>query len=204
MVRPECDAATLRRILSLEFRDLVTVTLMLRKPRVTTDTWLYVHDEDLVFARIHEPKNWSPDMVPGADVTSVVCECFCTNGDATWRRSDTEIAESAIAGLADTLGFIRRDEVLDWCVVRTRHAYPVYDLEYREKTTAALDFLARFPGIHVVGRGGAFRYNNADHSIEMGQLLAKTLLGEAKDHMSVNTEQAYLEEIRRTFASARR
>ncbi len=48
----------------------------------------------------------------------------------------------------------------------------------------------------MVGRGGAFRYNNADHSIEMGLLLGRRLLGHDMDHMAVNTEMEYHEEVR--------
>jgi protoporphyrinogen oxidase len=112
--------------------------------------------------------------------------------------TDEELSERTIADLVDILGFIRREEVIDTCVIRTRFAYPVYDLEYRGKVDMLYDFVHQHPGLHVVGRGGTFRYNNADHSIEMGRLLAKKLLGEATDHISVNTEKAYHEEIRRT------
>ncbi|MHC5064737.1 MAG: hypothetical protein ACYTG5_12275, partial [Planctomycetota bacterium] len=56
-------------------------------------------------------------------------------------------------------------------------------------------------GLHMVGRGGTFRYNNADHSVEMGQLLAKKLLGDDLDHMSVNTKEEYHEEIHQVLAS---
>lgn len=68
---------------------------------------------------------------------------------------------------------------------------------------ANLSALGRFwpgytvmPGVHVVGRGGSFRYNNADHSIEMGLLLGRRLLGFNVDLLAVNTEQEYQEEIR--------
>lgn len=203
MVSPAAPQAVLDASSTLRFRDLITVTVMLRKKQVTPDTWLYVHDEDLIFARLHEPKNWSPAMVPGEEFTSVVCECFCSKDEPIWARPDGEISDRVIADLSDRLGFITRDEVIDTAVVRTRFAYPVYDLDYRPKIDQVYGFLNAHEGIHIVGRGGTFRYNNADHSIEMGQLLAKKLLGASDDHMSVNTEAAYHEEIRRTQASVR-
>jgi len=88
-------------------------------------------------------------------------------------------------------------------VIRTRCAYPVYDLDYRENVDKLYAFVHGHPGLHVVGRGGTFRYNNADHSVEMGRLLGKRLLGEATDHISVNTEKEYHEEIRRTLGRKR-
>jgi len=80
-------------------------------------------------------------------------------------------------------------------VIRTRHAYPIYDLDYARKIGVIQDFIKSHDGIYVVGRGDTFRYNNADHSIEMGLLLGRKLLGDDADYMAVNTEQEYHEEI---------
>ena len=201
MIEPAAPQEVIDAARSLRFRDLITVTVMLKKRQVTADTWLYVHDEDLIFARLHEPKNWSPDMVPSDEYTSVVCECFCSKDDPIWQKSDEELGQRVVEDLANRLEFITEDEVVDVCVIRTVYAYPVYDLEYRPKVQKIYEFVNRHVGLHMVGRGGTFRYNNADHSVEMGQLLAKKLLGENTDHMSVNTEQEYHEEIRQVMAS---
>jgi protoporphyrinogen oxidase len=181
---------------SLEFRDLITVNLKIRKQRVSDDTWLYVQDERVAFGRLHEPKNWSRAMVPDDEHTSLVLECFCSAGDSLWRLNDDQIAEVCITDLAEKLHFIGKSEVEGWTVVRTRHAYPIYDLDYTNKLSTIRAFLAGLAGLHIVGRGGTFRYNNADHSIEMGLLLARRLLGQVVDHLEVNTEQEYQEEIR--------
>ena len=47
--------------------------------------------------------------------------------------------------------------------------------------------------VAIAGRGGTFRYNNADHSIEMGLLVAKNLLGEDHDVEAVNIGGGYHE-----------
>ncbi len=78
-------------------------------------------------------------------------------------------------------------------MVRTRFAYPVYDLEYSGKLATIKEFLSGLDGLHIIGRGGTFRYNNADHSIEMGLLLARKILGYEVDYMGVNTEPEYQE-----------
>jgi protoporphyrinogen oxidase len=180
---------------SLTFRDLVTVNVMIGRPRLTDDTWLYVHDDDVLFARLHESKNWSPDMVPSPEVTSVVCECFCTRGDETWTMSDDALRDRVVADLSDRLGFLDRDDVIGCSVVRTTNAYPVYDLQYEEKVGALHAWVAEREGLHVVGRGGTFRYNNADHSIEMGLRLAHHILGADEDPLEVNSSPDYHEEI---------
>lgn len=202
IITPKADDSVLAAARSLAFRDLITVNLKLRRKQVSRDTWLYVQDEQILFGRLHEPKNWSRAMVPDDEHTSLVLECFCTQGDPIWTLSDDDVARRCVADLSEKLRFIDPGDVEGWNVVRTRFAYPVYDLQYSGKLAAINAFLNQFEGLHIVGRTGTFRYNNADHSIEMGLLLARRILGYDVDHMQVNTEQEY-HEIKRTDAIAR-
>lgn len=195
IITPACSDAVKKAASELEFRDLVTVNVMLKRKQVSPDTWLYIQDSDILFGRLHEPKNWSPAMVPDADHTSLVLECFCTFNDAIWNMSDAEIRERCTRDLVDKLKFITDDEVVGAHVVRTRFAYPIYDLDYSGKVKAIEDYLDGFEGLYISGRGGIFRYNNADHSIEMGLMLGQRLSGFDIDHMAVNTEEDYQEII---------
>lgn len=178
---------------SLRFRDLITVNLRLNRAQVSTDTWLYIQDEDILFGRLHEPKNWSPSMVPAGNHTSLVLECFCTRNDSVWAMEDDAVAARCIEDLADKLSFIDASEVDGWNVVRTTHAYPIYDMTYSAKLKLVNTHFQSMTGLHTVGRGGTFRYNNADHSIESGLLLGQRILGAQIDHMNVNTEVEYHE-----------
>ena len=134
-------------------------------------------------------------MVPDAEHTSLVLECFCSFGGDIWSMTDDEIAERCVRDLVDKLKFIEQDEYEGATVIRTRFVYPVYDLEYSGKIAVINEYLAGFEGLHISGRGGIFRYNNADHSIEMGLMLGQKLLGYDIDHMAVNTEDDYQEII---------
>ena len=194
IIVPSADETVLKAAKSMEFRDLITVNVMFKRKQVSKDTWLYLQDRDLIFGRLHEPKNWSIDMVPDDDHTSLVLEVFCTAGDELWSLTDDQVAQRCVDDLVDKLNFVKREEVVDWAVIRTRQAYPVYDLQYGEKTKIVNDFVGKFEGLHIAGRGGSFRYNNSDHSIEMGLMLARKLLGYPVDHMQVNTESTYHEE----------
>ncbi len=196
MLTPKAAPEVLQAARDLEFRDLITVNVKIRKKQVSRDTWLYVQDESIMFGRLHEPKNWSRAMVPDDEHTSLVLECFCTAGDAIWSLTDDEVAQRCVKDLAEKLKFVDPADVEGWNVIRTRHAYPVYDLQYARKLELINSCLANYGGVNIVGRGGTFRYNNADHSIEMGLLLARKLMGHKVDHMEVNTEQAYHEEVR--------
>ena len=196
LLEPGCDETVLQAAGALKFRDLITVNVRLKRRQVTPDTWLYIQDLEILFGRMHEPKNWSPAMVPDDEHTSLVLECFCSRGDAIWQMTDDEIAQRCIDDLADQLGFIEAREVVGTRVVRTVQAYPVYDLSYQQNIDIVQNYLHGHEGLYTVGRGGTFRYNNADHSIEMGLLLGRRLLGAKVDHMIVNTEMEYHEEIR--------
>jgi len=202
IMEPACDQKVIDAAKGLSFRALITVNLILSKERVSIDTWLYVQDEDILFGRLHEPKNWSPAMIPDQSTTSLVLECFCTKDDHIWNMTDEEVGQRCIDDLEKKLKFIESSEVIDFSCVRTLQAYPVYDLEYAEKIGVINDFLGQFEGLHVVGRGGTHRYNNADHSIEMGLLLGRKILGYDVDHMDVNTEPEY-QEIKRSNDSKR-
>ncbi|TNC88408.1 MAG: FAD-dependent oxidoreductase [Alcanivorax sp.] len=178
---------------SLIFRDIICVNLIVNKQQVSIDTWLYVQDEDVIFGRLHEPKNWSKAMVPNEETTSLVLECFCTRGDNIWEMSDDDIARQCVKDLENKLGLVKPGEVVDWKVVRALQAYPVYDLDYAPKIELVKEYLNQFEGLYIVGRGGTHRYNNADHSIEMGLLLGRHLLGYEVDYLAVNTEPDYQE-----------
>lgn len=193
LMEPACPEAVVKAAASLTFRALITVNIILRKERVSIDTWLYVQDEDILFGRLHEPKNWSPAMIPDQSTTSLVLECFCTKGDHIWQMSDEDIGWQCADDLEKKLKFIDSSEVIDFQVVRSLQAYPVYDLDYGDNLKVIHDYLADFEGLHIVGRGGTHRYNNADHSIEMGLLLGRKILGYDVDYMDVNTEAEYHE-----------
>jgi hypothetical protein len=74
-----------------------------------------------------------------------------------------------IGSLVDKLKFFHREEVEGWTAVRT-----FYDLTYKSKIGTIIDLISRASkAAHVVGPGSTFRYNNADHFIEMGLMLGR-------------------------------
>ena len=70
---------------------------------MTHDTWLYVHDRNILFGRFHEPKNWSAAMVPGDEYTSLVVEYFCSFGDSIWNMTEEQLVEQTVRHLVKDL-----------------------------------------------------------------------------------------------------
>jgi protoporphyrinogen oxidase len=180
----------------LTFRNVITVNLMLDREKVTDDTWLYVHDRNILFGRLHEPKNWSVDMVPEQTKTSIVAEYFCSFGDAIWSMTDDALVELTVTHLVEDLGFVERGEVLGGFAVRAPRAYPSYTIGYERALAVLKDYVASLDNLQIIGRYGTFRYNNADHSVETGLLAARNVLGGHHDIDDVNAEKEY-HEIRR-------
>ena len=197
IVDPPAPPDVLAAADSLTFRNVITVNLMLKKRQVTPDTWLYVHDRNILFGRFHEPKNWSPFMVPSDEYTSLVIEYFCSFGDHIWSMTEEQLVEQSIRHLVEDMKFITRDEVIDGFIVRAPRAYPSYVIGYEEPLEKIKDFVDSLENIQIIGRYGTFRYNNTDHSIETGLLAAKNVLGGHFDLNQVNAEKEY-HEIKRS------
>jgi protoporphyrinogen oxidase len=178
---------------ALTFRNIITVNLMLRKRQVTPDTWLYVHDRNILFGRFHEPKNWSPAMTPGEEFTSLVVEYFCSFGDQIWSMSESELVDQTVRHLVHDLQFIAPEEVIGGFAVRAPRAYPAYVMGYEKPLAAIREFIGEMDNLQIIGRYGTFRYNNTDHSIETGMLAAKNILGEQHDLNQVNADDEYHE-----------
>jgi hypothetical protein len=157
---------------------------------------VYIHDPSVHVGRIQNFKNWSPDMVPDPTKTSLGLEYFCTEGDAVWTMSDTELIAMGRQEI-DRIGLASAEDVVDGCVVRVEKAYPVYNSHYREHLGVVREFIEGLENCQTIGRNGLHRYNNQDHAMFTGMLAVRNMvLGQHNDLWSVNTDQEYHEEIR--------
>jgi len=166
MLDPAPPADILEAASQLKYRDIIIVTIMVDRERVTDLTWIYLPEQSMPLGRIHEPKNWSPHMAPEGK-THIVAEYFCFKGDNLWNSSNEELAAMTVDHL-EQLGFITKNEVIDRCVVRTPKAYPLFEVGYSEHYAKILRYLGNFRNLHVTGRTGMFKYYNMDRAIESG------------------------------------
>lgn len=192
-MRPRAPEDVIEAAKSLRYRDLVTVNVMVDKPQVTDQTWIYIHDPSIKLGRIHEPKNWSPAMAP-PDKSSIVAEFFCFRDGDIWNMDDKDLIDLTVRELDERLGFIKIDEVIDAFVVRIPKAYPMYELGYEEPLDAIKSYIDSFTNLQIIGRYGTYKYNNMDHSMKTGILAARNILGEEHDIDAVNAEKEYHEE----------
>lgn len=193
--KPEVPKEVLDAANDLKYRDFLTVALIINKPMLFPDTWVYIHDPEVKVGRIQNFKNWSPFMVPDSNKTCLGLEYFCFEGDDLWNMSDDELIQLGKKDL-ESLGLVNKNDVEDGTVVRMPKAYPVYDSTYRQSLEVVRQFLGGISNLQLVGRNGMHKYNNQDHSMLTAMLSAENILGANHDLWAVNVEQEYHEEMK--------
>lgn len=192
---PEPPAQILAAADRLQYRDFLTVALIINRRYLFPDNWIYVHDPEVRIGRIQNFKNWSADMVPDQNKTCLGLEYFCSEGDDLWNMSDEQLIGLGRRELKK-LGLVDSADVEEGKVVRVPKAYPIYDSGYKEALDTLRRFFCNFSNLQLVGRNGMHKYNNQDHSMMTAALAVKNILGANHDLWQVNTDQQYQEEGR--------
>lgn len=177
-----CEAAE-----RLHYRDFLTVGVIVNRPHLFPDNWIYVHSTEVKVGRIQNYKNWHPEMAGDAAKTNLGLEYFCSRGDELWEKSDDDLKELAKRELA-RLGLARPEDCEDCIVIRVPKAYPVYDTDYARYFPAVKAYLESFSNLQCVGRNGQHRYNSQDHSMLTALLAVRNIMGAHHDLWSVDTE----------------
>ena len=191
---PPAPDSVLKAAEALNYRDFLTVALVVNKQETFPDNWIYIHDADVKVGRIQNFKNWSPSMVPDPSKTCLGLEYFCFEGDGLWTMTDSDLIELGKKELG-ILGLVNPSDVVDGSIVRMPKAYPVYDGTYAEALRVVREFLKEVPNLQLVGRNGMHKYNNQDHSMLTAILAVRNILGSNYDLWQVNAEQEYHEEV---------
>jgi protoporphyrinogen oxidase len=177
---------------NLNYRDFITVALIVNQGELFPDNWIYIHDPGVKLGRIQNFKNWSPYMVRDQSKSCLGLEYFCFEGDELWNMQDKDLIELGKREL-EGIGLVKPSDVEEGSVVRMRKAYPSYDSKYREMLNIIRGFLKEIGNLQLIGRNGLHRYNNQDHSMLTAMLAVENIYGASHDLWSVNEEQEYHE-----------
>ena len=160
----------------LSYRDFITVALVVEKPDLFPDNWIYIHDPSVKVGRIQNFRSWSPEMIPNATQSTLGLEYFCFENDGLWTSSDADLIALATKELCQ-IGLVTKDDIRDGCVVRQKKAYPVYDATYKQNVESIRSELAEtYPSLHLVGRNGMHKYNNQDHAMMTAMLTVQNIV----------------------------
>jgi protoporphyrinogen oxidase len=177
----------------LRFRNTILVYLNVDSTDLFKDQWLYVHSPELGMGRVTNFRNWVPDLYGDQKTSILALEYWCYDEDPLWREKDSLLIERAKNEMQST-GLTGSARVLAGQVHRIRRCYPVYSQGYKKHLEPVVQHLRQYKHLHVIGRYGAFKYNNQDHSILMGVLAAENILEDRNhDLWAVNTDTTYQE-----------
>lgn len=192
LFEPKAPAAILKAGKSLRHRNQKYIFITLDKASITDDQWIYFPSKETPIARVSEMRNFSDKMSPKGK-TSMFVEFFCFEGDEIWKMSDKKLYEITISYF-EKIGFFTRQEVRKYYVFKQRDVYPVYDLSYQTYLEEIKGFMDSIENLYYIGRPGRFRYNNQDHSLEMGIAAAKSIItGKRQDIEKIGSEKDYYE-----------
>ncbi|MBL7895811.1 MAG: FAD-dependent oxidoreductase [Bacteroidia bacterium] len=185
---PEVPQNIKKAAQELKFRNTVIVYLNVQAKNLFPDNWLYVHSADLQMGRLTNFRNWVPQLYGKEESTICALEYWCYDEDEFWNKSDKELIELGKIELRKT-GLIGKAEISDGFVYKIHRCYPVYSTGYKERLKPVEDYLSSVQNLHVIGRYGAFKYNNQDHSILMGRLAVENILkGTHHNLWEINTD----------------
>ena len=168
-----------------------------RKPSTSVpDNWIYVQDGGVNVGRIQIFNNWSPYMVADRkNSTWIGLEYFVNEGDKLWVMPDQDLITLGI-GEMEKIGFARKEDILDACVLRMPKAYPAYFGSY-DQLGVIQDFTCGIENLYLIGRNGMHRYNNQDHSMLTAMTAVDNIAAGRTDNRNiwdVNVEPTYHEE----------
>lgn len=173
---------------SLRFRNTLLIYLHIDSDCLFDDQWLYIQSPEVQAGRVTNFRNWIPDLCGDQPTTVLAIERWCSNEDPEWTATDEELTRSCADELR-TIGLLKSETVLDSHVMRIQRSYPIYRKGYQEHIANVATYLSGLQGITPIGRNGAFKYNNQDHSILMGILAAENIAQNAgHDLWNVNAD----------------
>ncbi|MEM2143730.1 MAG: NAD(P)-binding protein [Candidatus Jordarchaeaceae archaeon] len=156
-----CDMLNIK--CDLTFRAIICVFVGLSGKKLFNYSWIYFHDSDITFGRIHEPIYFSKYNAPKG-YTSLCIEVPCFVNDRIWK--DKNLGYKVIRQLKD-YGIIKgSQEPIILGIARNPYAYPVYTVDYKQKIKEIFTRLEIISNLAVLGRTGAFRYLNMGEVLE--------------------------------------
>ncbi|QDT10617.1 FAD-dependent oxidoreductase [Planctomycetes bacterium K23_9] len=181
-------AAVHSAIDALKFRNTLLTYLHVDSDDVFDDQWVYIQSPDVAAGRVTNFRNWVPELYRELDTTVLAVERWCDNNSPAWTSDDATLIQECKNELQE-IGLLTNQRVTDGHVLRIGRSYPIYRKGYRQHIESVARYLSSIGGITPIGRNGAFKYNNQDHSILMGLLVADNLInGADHDLWSVNSD----------------
>ncbi|WP_199803324.1 protoporphyrinogen/coproporphyrinogen oxidase [Erythrobacter rubeus] len=154
--------------------EVVLVNIGVSKPHVRDDHWTYFYDEDIAFARLSYPSNFSPNVAPKG-CTALQAEVYFSD---KWKPRDKP-AEAYIEPVIDGLlkaGLIDgRDQVVHTSTIVAPFANIIFDHDRPAAVKLIHGYLDDI-GVGYCGRFGDWGYIWTDQAFASGEKAARRAL----------------------------
>jgi protoporphyrinogen oxidase len=189
MLSPHLSFQIKEKTKSLRYRNLLLLYIYINRERALRDQCIYFTKDPFFFRRITEFKNLVRNMAP-KDTTSLCVEITCFENDTIFHRTKEDIFDEVIDVLEGE-GFLSRQEVADYHLVRVPFAYPVYELGYGRILEEILNSLKSYGNLISIGRQGLYYYNAMNRSIISSTELGNKLSSSDKSGLQKVIEECY-------------
>lgn len=187
--------AVTKAINELYFRNTILVYLEIDADNLFTDNWLYIHSPNVKHGRMTNFRNWCPTLNRDKKTTIICMEYWCFEQDEIWNGDEKNLIDLAEKEIYEINLIPKEVKILNSKVIKIPRCYPVYETGYQENINTVINFLKPIKGLYPIGRYGAFKYNNQDHSILMGLLAADKISDNKEvDLWAINTDTEYQED----------
>jgi protoporphyrinogen oxidase len=146
--------------------------------------WIYISQGNSLISRITCMKEFSSYTCPSG-YYNFICEVTDSQQQPLYFIEPTKYLAPLMDELL-TMSFLKNlKAVEDVKINPVVDTYPIYHRDYHQAFATAARAVKQFsPRIHLLGRSGAFWYNNSDHSIRFAIELTKKLLGQQAEEFN--------------------
>lgn len=154
--------------------EVVLVNIGVSKPHVRDDHWTYFYDEDIAFARLSYPSNFSPNVAPRG-CSALQAEVYFSDKWKPRDRPADAYIEPVIDGLLKAGLIDGRDQVVHTSTIVAPYANIIFDHD----RPAALKLIHGYLddiGVGYCGRFGDWGYIWTDQAFASGERAARDVL----------------------------
>ncbi|MDD5687998.1 MAG: FAD-dependent oxidoreductase [Elusimicrobia bacterium] len=155
------------------YRAIVVVCLLINKPKVFDAEWIYFTNR--TFNRLSDIRNCGAINAIQEGKTGLMAEITCNFGDDIWNTDKNILCHKVIRELEEE-GFINKNDVLKYDILKVKNGYPVYDLDYEVRMEKITKYIENISNLFITGRQGLFKYVDMDVAVEMGETVADHIL----------------------------
>jgi protoporphyrinogen oxidase len=152
-----------------------------------TAQWIYVSKGDSLISRITCMKEFAP-YTCREGYYNFICELTDSQASPRYFQDPAKYRDGILDELMQMSFLKDKKYVEDIKINPVLDTYPIYHKQYIRDFAQAVKTIRKFSGrIHLLGRCGAFWYNNSDHSIRFAIEMANKLLKKSSSDFDYRT-----------------